>query len=60
MQHFIIEQNIRRFRQLLGSDIDDVQRKSLEALLAAEQEKLAAAPVSSKDDVPLPRANARD
>ena len=41
MDAFIARENIKHFQDLLQTSSDDAQRRTLEALLAAEQKKLA-------------------
>ena len=47
MERFIARENIKRFRQQLETCTDQVQRLTLEKLLAAEEAKLEALGLSS-------------
>lgn len=40
MHRFIAHENIKRFKELLGSRSDERQRETVEKLLAAEEKKL--------------------
>lgn len=42
MERFIIEANIKRFSEMLREELDDEQRRRIEALLSEERAKLAA------------------
>lgn len=49
MERFIARENIKRFKQQLETCTDEVQRLTLEKLLAAEEAKLEALTLSIRD-----------
>lgn len=50
IQTFVIQRNIRRFETLLAQALDPEQRRTVEALLAAERTKFEALETLSHDD----------
>ncbi len=40
LERFVVRENITRYRKLLGESQDEVQRLTIEKLLAAEEAKL--------------------
>jgi hypothetical protein len=55
MDAFIARENIKHFQDLLQTSSDDAQRRTLEALLAAEQKKLEG--LAQLERLKLPRAD---
>jgi len=43
--------NIEHYRKLLGTEVDEAKRRTLQRLLAEEEAKLAAAKAAPKDEL---------
>jgi hypothetical protein len=43
MDRFVARLNIKHFREMLASEVDEARRQLLQVLLAEEEQKLAAA-----------------
>jgi rubrerythrin len=64
MERFVRSRNIQHYRELLARVTDPAQRRTIERLIAEEQEKLAATHLTREDslsstverDPPLPRS----
>ncbi|UZE49158.1 hypothetical protein [Rhodopseudomonas sp. P2A-2r] len=48
MDKTVARLNVEHYRKLLASEIDDAKRRTITALLAAEEAKLAASEASSE------------
>jgi hypothetical protein len=57
MDRYVAQQNVERYRRLLAQCEDDGERRTLQALLAEEEEKLATLIAASRHHpVALPKS----